>query len=69
MEDRISDDSEFWYTVGLIYNQFQGLMEGYNAAADDNHVRTRVSYTQRFNSLTDVAIILGVKTENNDWNE
>jgi hypothetical protein len=37
MEERISNDSEFWYTVGLICSQFQGLMEGYNAAADDDH--------------------------------
>lgn len=39
MVERISNDSEFWYTVGLIYSQFQGLMEGYNAAAEDERVR------------------------------
>ena len=38
MEGRITDDSEFWYTVGLIYSQFQGLMEGYNSVALNNYV-------------------------------
>ena len=49
MEDRLSNTSEFWYTVGLIYSQFQGLMEGYNAAAPDEYVSlTDVSDLQLF---------------------
>ena len=44
MVDRISNDSEFWYTVGLIYNQFQGLMEGYNSVAEDSHVSLRSTH-------------------------
>ena len=51
MEERISNDSEFWYTVGLICSQFHGLMEGYNAAADDDHVRELVELTACLHEL------------------
>lgn len=33
-----SNDSEFWYTVGLIYSQFHGLMNGYNSVAPQSQV-------------------------------
>ena len=34
-----SSDSEFWYTIGLIHAQFEGLMLGYNSAAPPTQVR------------------------------
>ena len=42
MTERIqsmSAESEYWYIVGLIYSQFEGLMIGYNSAAPASQVR------------------------------
>ena len=38
MIDAHSSDSDYWYYTGLIYQQFQGLMYGYNQAAPTSQV-------------------------------
>jgi len=36
----LASGSEFWYTIGLIYSQFEGIMSGYNSAAPASQVST-----------------------------
>lgn len=38
-----SSDSEFWYTIDLIYAQFEGLMTGYNSVAPPSQVSKFIS--------------------------
>lgn len=47
MLERIHDDSEFWYTVGLIYEQFLGLRMGYNSVAPKYQVSNYVQHGQQ----------------------
>ena len=47
MTERIafhSNDSEFWYTVSLVYSQFTGLMMGYNSVAPQSQVNYNTAY-------------------------
>ena len=54
MLERIDDDSEFWYTVGLIYNQFLGLMMGYNSVAPQSQVSVYTKWNPHISSHTHI---------------